>query len=122
MIKIALPTKDTLQVDDHFGHCSFFSVLTIENDIITDTITIPAPETCGCKSGIAVTLREMGVSVLLAGNMGQGAKNVLEAQGIKVVRGCSGGVQSVVEDFLSGKIEDSGQGCSAHGHEGCHHN
>ncbi len=122
MIKIALPTKITLEVDDHFGHCSFFTVVTVENDRITDTITIPAPETCGCKSGIAVTLRELGVSVLLAGNMGQGAKNVLEAQRIKVIRGCSGSVQEVVEAYLNGTIEDSGQGCNAHGHEGCHHN
>ena len=30
----------------------------------------------------------MGVTVMLAGNMGQGAMNVLEAQRIEVIRGC----------------------------------
>lgn len=32
------------------------------------------------KSGITPVLRQMGVVVMLAGNMGQGAKKVLEAQ------------------------------------------
>jgi predicted Fe-Mo cluster-binding NifX family protein len=31
-----------------------------------------------------------------AGNMGQGAKNVLEDQRIEVIRGCSGGVEELV--------------------------
>ena len=40
----------------------------------------------------------MGVSLMLAGNMGSGAVNVLNSQGIDVVRGCSGNVKAVAED------------------------
>ena len=36
-------------------------------------------------------LRQMRVVVMLAGNMGQGAKNVLEAQRIEVIRGYKSG-------------------------------
>jgi predicted Fe-Mo cluster-binding NifX family protein len=37
---------------------------------------------------------------MLAGNMGQGAVNVLGANGIQVLRGCSGDVKAVAENWL----------------------
>ena len=81
------------------------------------------PPGCGCKSDIVTQLSELGVTVMLAGNMGQGAVNVLQAHGISVVRGCSGPLQAVVEAWLAGRIADSGMGCSEHGHhhgdQGC---
>ena len=51
---------------------------------------------------------------MLAGNMGQGAKNVLEAQRIEVIRGCSGDVTVLVESYLSGDIKDNGEICAHH--------
>ncbi|MBR4851391.1 MAG: dinitrogenase iron-molybdenum cofactor biosynthesis protein, partial [Tidjanibacter sp.] len=76
--------------------------------------TLPAPQGCGCKSGIAGVLAEMGVEVMLAGNMGQGAKNVLERNNIRVVRGCSGSVKVLVQTYLRGFVFDNGQGCDHH--------
>ncbi len=120
VLKIAVPTVDN-RVDDHFGHCDHYTVFEIgANKKIVNEETVPAGEGCGCKSNIASVLREMGVSILLAGNMGDGAKNVLEAQKIRVVRGCSGDIHQLVADFLAGKVCDSGIGCA--GHEGgCGH-
>lgn len=121
MMKIAIPTREN-EVDDHFGHCEYYTVLTIgqDNRILSNEI-IPSPQGCGCKSNIAGELEKMGVNVMLAGNMGQGALNVLTSHNIKVVRGCSGNIQNVVTDYLNGKITDSGIGCSSHEHHGCHH-
>ena len=63
----------------------------------------------------------LGVSVMLAGNMGQGALNVLTFHHIKVIRGCSGNILEVAADYLSGKLTDSGVGCSSHEHHHeCH--
>ena len=76
-----------------------------------------SPEGCGCKSGIAPVLRQMGVAVMLAGNMGQGAKNVLEAQRIEVIRGCSGDVEELVAAYLAGNVKDNGEVCD---HHDCH--
>lgn len=120
-MKIAIPTRDN-HVDDHFGHCDHYTIYTIANKEITATETLPSPEGCGCKSGIASDLQALGVEVMLAGNMGEGAKNKLEAHGIKVIRGCQGEVDSLVKSYLAGFIFDSGKNCSAHG-EGhqCHH-
>jgi len=119
-MKIALPTKDSV-IDSHFGHCDHFTVFTInENKEIISEEKVESPAGCGCKSNIAGTLAGLGVKVMLAGNMGDGAVNVLGNNGIKVVRGCSGNVRAVADSWVSGKLIDSGITCSDHGHE-CSH-
>jgi len=119
-MKIALPSRQNV-IDDHFGHCEYFTVFSINDDNkeITAQETIASPAGCGCKSNIAQTLAEMGVKVMLAGNMGQGAVNVLNNAGIKVLRGCSGEVKNVALKWLDGSLVDSGDSCHEHEHE-CH--
>ena len=112
-MKVAIPTRDG-HVDDHFGHCHHYTIYTIEQKSILSVEELPAPEGCGCKSGIAPILAQMGVEVMLAGNMGEGAKNKLESCGIKVVRGCMGDIDAVVSGYLAGFILDSGRGCAGH--------
>lgn len=120
-MKIALPTKTDSTIDSHFGHCEFFTVFTLNaNKEIINEEKVQSPVGCGCKSNIAGTLAQLGVKVMLAGNMGNGAVNVLGSSGIEVVRGCSGNVRSVAESWISGRLVDSGAGCSTHGHE-CSH-
>lgn len=119
-MKIALPTQGNM-IDDHFGHCEEFTVYTIDNNKkITTTEKVPSPSGCGCKSNIASILADLGVTTLLAGNMGQGAVNVLNASGITVVRGCSGNTETVTQDWLAGKIQDNVQVCSGHGDDCAH--
>jgi predicted Fe-Mo cluster-binding NifX family protein len=118
-MKIALPSRQNL-VDEHFGHCEYFTVFTIDDkkEIASQEI-ISSPAGCGCRSNIAVVLKEMGVNWMLAGNMGQGAVNVLNSVGINVLRGCSGDVRQVALDWLAGGLKDSGVACELHEH-GCH--
>jgi len=120
-MKIALPSRQNL-IDGHFGHCEYFTVFTIDNDTkeITAQETLASPSGCGCKSNIAFILAEMGVTTMLAGNMGDGAVNVLNSAGIEVVRGCSGDVKDAVLKWLDGSLKDSGDSCHEHGHD-CHH-
>ena len=118
-MKIALPTREN-QIDSHFGHCEYFTVFTTDNDKnVIEKIIVDSPEGCGCKSNIASVLSDMGVTMMLAGNMGDGAVNVLSANGIGVVRGCSGEVENVVTDWLKGEIKDSQISCSEH--DDCSH-
>ena len=118
-MKIALPSNKN-QIDEHFGHCEYFTVFTVDNQkkILSEEKITP-PTGCGCKSNIASTLAQMGVKLMIAGNMGQGAVNVQNNQGIDVLRGCSGGVKDAVERWLAGKLNDSGVACAQHDH-GCH--
>ena len=66
------------------------------------------------KATLQLCWHKKGVTTMLAGNMGQGAVNVLTAQGINVIRGCSGNIEEVVYSFIKGEISDSGEGCKAH--------
>jgi len=118
-MKIALPSNQD-QVDEHFGHCEYFTVFTIDDqNKIQSQETVTPPAGCGCKSNIAQTLARMDVKYMLAGNMGQGAVNILGSNGIQVLRGCSGNVREVTEKWLSGTLRDSGLSCVKH-EQGCH--
>jgi predicted Fe-Mo cluster-binding NifX family protein len=115
-MKIALPTRGTV-VDDHFGHCESYTIFRVnENKEIVHEEQHPAPKGCGCKSNIISLLKEKGVTVMLAGNMGQGAVNKLQSAGIEVYRGCSGDIRKTAETFLAEKITDSGKSCMHHQH------
>ncbi|MCU0372524.1 MAG: NifB/NifX family molybdenum-iron cluster-binding protein [Ignavibacteria bacterium] len=119
-MKIAIPSNSGL-VEDHFGHCEYFTVYTITDDNkIADEMEIASAHGCGCKSDIVETLHNLGVKIMLAGNIGGGAVNKLSSYGIAVVRGCSGAVSRVIEDWLEGKITDSGELCRTNEHHHGH--
>ena len=115
-MKIAVPTRDNM-VDNHFGHCDHYTIFTVTDGVVKMKEILPSPQGCGCKSGIVFVLRQKGVEVMLAGNMGEGAKNKLESHNIKVIRGCRGNIEMVIRAYLIGLIKDSGEGCS---HHECH--
>jgi len=115
MKKIAIPVNQNNQIEDHFGHCDFYEIYTIaEDNKVVDIKTITSDQGCGCKSNIASVLAENGVTIMLAGGIGQGAINVLNRSNIQVVTGCSGNAQEVVKQFVDGKILTSDEICSHH--------
>lgn len=118
-MKIAIPTKEGNSIDQHFGHCEFYSIFTVENNEVINKETLESPKGCGCKSNIAYDLAAMGVKTMLAGGIGNGAVNVLKTQQIDVVRNCTGDVDQLIVDYLAGKITDGGANCAAHDE---HHN
>lgn len=124
---IALPTRDGL-VDEHFGHCDHFTIFDVQPDgTINSREELVPPPGCGCKSNIVTDLAARGVTVMLAGNMGQGAVNKLAQHGITTLRGCSGPLEDIVLAYLAGKLVPSGIVCAGHdghgghGHDGCGH-
>ncbi len=120
-MKIAVPSTKDNHVDEHFGHCEFYNVFTIsEANEIIDIQSLKSAQGCGCKSGIAQVLAAQGVSMMLAGGIGNGAINVLNAAGINVVRGCSGNTSEIINRYLAGKILDSGLSCQHHNHDANH--
>jgi predicted Fe-Mo cluster-binding NifX family protein len=127
-MKIAVPTKQDNQIDAHFGHCEFYRIYTVsdQNQVISDE-RMDSPQGCGCKSNIAQVFENEGIKTMLAGGIGDGAVNVLNAHGINVIRNCRGDVSELVQQYLAGNVHDSGSNCAAHttGHEEghvCNHN
>lgn len=112
-MKIAVPTREGV-VDNHFGHCHHYTIFTVNDGVVKMKEILPSPQGCGCKSGIALVLRQKGVQVMLAGNIGEGARNVLEGQEIKVIRGCSGDIDALVKAYLAGEVIDNGEVCDHH--------
>ena len=112
-MKIAVPTRGGV-VDNHFGHCDHYTIFTVTDGEVKMKEILPSPQGCGCKSGIVLVLRQKGVQVMLAGNIGEGAKNVLESNEIKVIRGCSGDIDKLVSDYLAGNVVDNGEICNHH--------
>jgi len=126
MKKIAVPLTINDEIDDHFGHCEFYAIYEISDDNkILNINSIKSEKGCGCKSNIASILSNLGVKLLLAGGIGAGAINILNLNGIQVIRGCKGKAADIVMDYLSGKITDSGESCeqhAMHSAEGSNHN
>ena len=114
-MKIALPSRGN-QIDGHFGHCEQFLIYTIEGSTIVSEEKLTPPAGCGCKSNVIVDLAGMGVTLMLAGNMGDGAAQKLVNNGISVIRGIEGSPRAAVDAYLAGKLTDSGKGCSSHEH------
>ena len=112
-MKIAVPTRGGV-VDNHFGHCDHYTIFTVNDGEVKMKEILPSPQGCGCNSGVVFVLRQKGVQVMLAGNIGEGAKNVLESNEIKVIRGCSGDIDKLVSDYLAGNVVDNGEICNHH--------
>lgn len=122
MMKIAVPARGD-QVDGHFGHCEHYDVYTLDGQKkVTGVERVDPGQGCGCKSNIATVLAKMGVTHMVAGNMGDGAVHVLHANGIEVTRGASGNARAAVEAFAAGTLADSMETCAGHGDHGgdCH--
>jgi len=111
-MKIAVSSVGTdlnAQVDPRFGRCQYFIV------VDPDTMEFEALENSGAMVGGAagtVTgqfVADKGAGVVLTGNCGPNAFNVLRAVGIKVMTGVSGTVQDAVEGYKSGKYQASSQ-------------
>lgn len=118
MVKIAIPTRDNM-VDDHFGHCDHYTVFTIDDDKkVLVSQRLESPQGCGCKSNIAAMMQDMGITVMIARNMGAGAFNKLSQHGISVVRGCHGNIEDILNAYLKGELVDSSIVCD---HLDCDH-
>ena len=114
MKHIAVPTRNGV-VDDHFGHCDHYTIFHIDDtNSITGTEQLASPQGCGCKSNIASVMQQMGITIMLAGNMGEGAYNKLNEHGISAIRGCAGPVDIAVKSYLNGSLSDSAEACKHH--------
>ncbi|NLJ99776.1 MAG: dinitrogenase iron-molybdenum cofactor [Clostridia bacterium] len=111
MKKIAVASEGNM-VTEHFGHCSNFNIFETKGDKIIKTQSIDSP---GHKPGfIPNFLNDLGVDVVVSGGMGGGAVDIFNDKGIQVVIGVKGEAETVVSDYLKGRLEFSGSVCQEH--------
>lgn len=118
IMKIAV-TYENGQVFQHFGHTETFKVYEVENGKVISSEIV---DTNGQGHGaLANFLFNGGISILICGGIGGGARNALAKAGIELYPGASGDADAQVESFLQGSLNyDPETTCSHHSHEDGH--
>ena len=108
-MKIAI-AKEGDEVSAHFGHCTEYAVFDIENNKIANKEILESP---GHEPGkLPVFLAEHNVTHVLAGGMGPRAVDLFCANNIEVFLGVRGQIESVIRDFVAGKIAQGESSCT----------
>jgi len=107
-MKIALSSTGMnlqAQIDPRFGRASYFVI--VDGDTMAFE-AVPNPHAqAGGGAGIqaAQLVVDQGVEVVITGNCGPNAFQVLQAAGIQVLTGLSGSIRDAVSQFKSGRFQ-----------------
>lgn len=118
-MKIAITStgKDLAsELDPRFGRAAHFIIVDPESmafDVVDNKQNLALPQGAGIQAG--KTIVENKVDLLITGNCGPKAFQVLEASGVKVIVGARGRVSDVIADFKAGKLQPA-QGANVEGH------
>ncbi|RCV65455.1 putative Fe-Mo cluster-binding protein, NifX family [Methanophagales archaeon] len=96
------------QVDPRFGRCQYF-VFVDSDTMAFEAMTneaIAAPGGAGIQAAQAVVNK--GVSVVISGNIGPNAFQVLSTAGVKIATGAYGTVQEAIEMYKTGGLNETG--------------
>ena len=104
-LKIAIPLADG-KLCMHFGHCGQFAVLEVDqasHKIISRTDLVPPPHEPGV---LPAWLHEKGVTLVIAGGMGQRAQQIFTGHGITVLVGApADSPENLVVAYLEGTLD-----------------
>lgn len=107
-MKLAISSKGKSldsEIDPRFGRAAFFVLIdpeTMDFEIIENKQNLQLPQGAGIQT--AQTVVERGATIVLTGNCGPKAFQVLQATGIKVAVGISGTIKDAVIRFKQGKM------------------
>jgi len=122
-LRIAIPTDDG-QVSAHFGRCSKYTLIDVEDgkEVGRKMIDCPPHE----PGMMPKYLNEHGVNIIIAGGMGQRAQTLFQQLEIGVIGGVSGPIESVLQQYIEGNLRGGenpcqpGAGKGAGGGHHCH--
>jgi predicted Fe-Mo cluster-binding NifX family protein len=105
----AIPTENG-KLCEHFGHCEKFAVIeTEDNEITAETFINPPAHQPGVYPQF---LAGQGVSVIIAGGMGQRAQQLFYQNNIEVYMGVNTDVPSkLVEQYLNDQLKSGENPC-----------
>jgi predicted Fe-Mo cluster-binding NifX family protein len=109
--------KPESTVDPRFGRCRYFVIVDSETMSFEVVENAGLNATGGAGIQAAQTIANKGVDVLITGNIGPNAFNVLSAARIRMVTGASGTVKEVVERYKKGELQET-ENATVRGHFG----
>lgn len=119
-LAIARTGNDTAQ---HFGHCDNFVIFDLEDQKVISQNILDNP---GHSPGILPPfLAQHGINVVIAGGMGQKARDLFAAHHIETITGLAGSIEQILEAYLNNTLIATNETCSHEGHEhghNCDHN
>lgn len=92
-------------VDPRFGRCKYFLIMDTDSGDFEAVENSHAQNSGGAGIQAGQLVVSKGVGVVLTGNMGPNAFQVVQSAGIKVITGVSGKISEVLERYKSGKFE-----------------
>jgi len=99
-------------VDLRFGRCPYYVIFEVEGKEIKNHEILENTGAQGLR-GVGITGAQMvtnkGIEVVITGNIGPNAFNVLSPTGIKIITGVSGNVKEAVEKYLKGELKETDQ-------------
>ena len=110
-MRIAITSNSNLGIDakifDHFGHTPYFTIVDIHNNLVKKTLIVGNPFVEHHQPGeVPNFLGEKEVKLIIAGGMGEKAKQLFLAKGIDVITGASGSVGDIIDLYLKGKLQN----------------
>lgn len=114
-MKIAISTDGDL-VSAHFGRCPHYTIVEIKNSAVKNKELVANP---GHEPGkIPEFLNSQGVNIIVAGGMGPRAVGFFQEYNIEVVVGKSGLVETVIQEYIDGKLVSGQSTCTTGGGRG----
>lgn len=113
-MKIAIP-KDGEMLNQHFGKSRSFAIISVEDSEIKGIEEISAETLLHNHGGLSDLLVSSGVSLVITGGIGAGAYNALTDKNLMVIRGASGRIEDVLQEYVKGSLKDKESLCNHHG-------
>lgn len=115
-MKIAIPYENGT-IFQHFGRTEQFKIYTVEDGkVVSSEVISTNGSGHGALSGL---LGRLGVSKVICGGIGGGAKNALAAAGIKLYGGVQGNADEQLQALLRDELAyDPDTECDHHSHHG----
>ena len=107
-------------IDPRFGRAGYFIIVDTESGDIVNVIDNLAAQNAAQGAGInaATLVAGSGAQIVLTGQIGPKAFEVLQASGIKMISNVSGTVGEAVEQYRKGAISSPDEGPSAEANSG----
>lgn len=100
---LVVVASEGLEVSRTRGYCTNYNYYPVINGRIADSQNLPAKGPVGEK--YATIFSQLGVDVVVVGDIGERACRSFTDRGITIARGASGRAIDAAQDFLDGKLD-----------------